>query len=200
MRVVVAEDQAMVRGALVALLELEPDIEVVGEVGDGAAVPALVADLHPDVVLVDVEMPGLDGVEVTARVATAAPQTRVVILTGFERPGLVHRAMAAGARGFLVKGDRASGLGPAPRRIVAGELVVDERLAARALSGGACPLSTRQLDVLRAGAQGQAVADVAARLHLAPGTVKNYVSSAIAVLHVRNRAEAVAKATEEGWL
>ncbi|MEJ5913145.1 response regulator transcription factor [Pseudokineococcus sp. 1T1Z-3] len=200
MRVLVADDHAMVRGALVALLELEDDITVVGQVGTGTEVLAAARSLGADVVVLDHDMPGRDGIEVTAQLAEELPGCRVVVLTGFERPGLLRRAMSAGARGFLVKSAHAAGLAPALRRVMAGELVVDERLAAQALSGGACPLTDRQLDVLRAGAHGQPLSEVAAALHLAPGTVKNYVSAVLTVLGVRNRAEAVAMAVDRGWL
>ncbi|RFU20022.1 response regulator transcription factor [Geodermatophilus marinus] len=199
-RVLVAEDQGMVRGALRALLELEEDIEVVAEVGRGDEVVDAARAHRPDVALLDIEMPGRDGIEAARELATAVPGCRAVVLTTFGRPGFLRRAMEVGAAGFLVKDAPVAELARAIRAVVAGERVIDRELAAAALALGATPLSAREADVLREAADGATVADIARRLFLSEGTVRNYLSSAIGKTGARTRVEAARVAEEKGWL
>ena len=190
----------MVRGALAALLGLEPDIEVVAEVGRGDQVVPRAVDCRPHVALLDIEMPGQDGIAVAARLRQALPGCRVLMLTTFGRPGYLRRAMASGASGFLLKDAPAGELAVAIRRTMAGERVVDSQLAAQALSEGESPLSTREAEVLVAVARGASVAEMADLLFLSEGTVRNHLSAAIQKLHARNRMEAAMIAKEKGWL
>ncbi|GAA2014745.1 response regulator transcription factor [Nakamurella flavida] len=199
-RVLLAEDQAMVRGALRALLDLEPDIEVVVEVGRGDEVPGAALAHRPDVALLDIEMPGQDGIEAARALATALPSCRCVVLTTFGRPGFLRRAMEAGAAGFLVKDAPVAELAAAIRAVMAGERVIDRALAASALTLGATPLSDREADVLRAASDGATVAGIAARLFLSEGTVRNYLSQAIGKTGARTRVEAARVAQDRGWL
>jgi len=199
-RVLIAEDQTMVRGALRALLDLEDDLEVVAEVGRGDAVVEAAREHRPDVALLDIEMPGLDGIEAARALATAVPEVRAVVLTTFGRPGFLRRAMEVGASGFLVKDAPVADLARAIRAVVAGERVIDRELAAAALAIGATPLSAREADVLREAADGATVAEIARRLFLSEGTVRNYLSSAIGKTGARTRVEAARVAEEKGWL
>ncbi|MEW9551753.1 response regulator [Nonomuraea sp. NPDC050783] len=199
-RVMLAEDQGMVRGALASLLGLEPDIEVVGEAADGAQAVEVAARARPDVALLDIEMPGVDGLAAAAAITRDVPGCRVMILTTFGRPGYLRTAMEAGAVAFLVKDSPARELAAAIRRVHAGERVIDPGLAAAALSAGPNPLSGRERDVLAAAADGSTIGDIAGRLHLSEGTVRNYLSSAIQKTHARNRIEAVQRARTQGWL
>jgi two-component system response regulator DesR len=199
-RVLLADDQHLVRGALAALLSLEDDIDVVAEVGRGDEVVSAVHTHRPDVVLLDVEMPGLDGIAAAAALRAEAPGSRVLILTTFGRPGYLRRAMEAGALGFVVKDAPAEELAAAVRRVAAGERVVDPTLAAATLAGGASPLTGRERDVLVASRDGATIADIAARLFLSEGTVRNYLSAAIAKTGTRNRVEALRIAESNGWL
>ncbi|QKG24020.1 response regulator transcription factor [Actinomadura verrucosospora] len=199
-RVMLAEDQRMVRGALAALLSLEDDLEVVGEASGGAEAVAVAARTRPDVVLLDIEMPDRDGLDAAPEIRAAAPGCRIMILTTFGRPGYLRRAMEAGASAFLVKDGPAQELAAAIRRVVAGERVIDPALAAAALSAGPNPLSPRERDALEAGADGSTIADIAGRLHLSEGTVRNYLSAAINKVGARNRIEAVHTARAQGWL
>lgn len=199
-RILLAEDQGMVRGALASLLNLEPDLEVVGQVSDGTRVVDETMRLRPDVALLDIEMPGLDGLSAAEALRAADADCRVLILTTFGRPGYLRRAMAAGASGFLVKDGPVELLADAIRRVLAGERVIDPKLAVAALSAGDNPLSPRERDVLRAATDGSTATDIAARLHLSEGTVRNYLSSAIQKTGARNRLEAATTATENGWL
>jgi two-component system response regulator DesR len=199
-RVLLAEDQTLVRGALRALLDLEEDIEVVGEVGRGVEVVAAAQACAPDVALLDIEMPGMDGIEAAGRLAAEVPGCRAVVLTTFGRPGFLRRAMEVGAAGFLVKDSPVAELARAIRAVVAGDRVIDRDLAAAALALGATPLSAREADVLRAAAGGATVADIAGRLFLSEGTVRNYLSSAIGKTGARTRVEAARVAEEKGWL
>ncbi|MEV7968012.1 response regulator transcription factor [Sphaerisporangium sp. NPDC088356] len=199
-RVMLAEDQAMVRGALASLLGLEPDIEVVGEAANGEEAVAVALSARPDIALLDIEMPVMDGIEAAARICRAVPGCRVMILTTFGRPGYLRRAMEAGAAAFMVKDSPARELAAAIRRVLAGERVIDPVLAAAALSAGPNPLSQRERDVLGAAADGSTIGDIALRLHLSEGTVRNYLSSAIQKTHARNRIEAVQRAQSQGWL
>ncbi|MCP2340313.1 response regulator transcription factor [Actinomadura rupiterrae] len=199
-RVMLAEDQGMVRGALATLLGLEDDLEVVAEAAGGAEAVLVAERERPDVALLDIEMPGKDGLAAAAEIRAAVPSCRVMILTTFGRPGYLRRAMEAGASAFLVKDSPASDLAAAIRRVVAGERVIDPNLAAAALSAGPNPLSPRERDVLTAGADGSTIADIASGLHLSEGTVRNYLSSAITKVGARNRIEAVHTARAQGWL
>ena len=199
-RVLLAEDQTLVRGALRALLDLEPDIEVVAEVGRGDQVLAAAVEHRPDVALLDIEMPGQDGIEAARELAAQLPDVRAVVLTTFGRPGFLRRAMEVGAAGFLVKDSPVAELAKAIRAVVAGERVIDRDLAAAALALGATPLSGREADVLRAAADGATVADIAGRLFLSEGTVRNYLSAAIGKTGARTRVEAARVAAEKGWL
>lgn len=199
-RLLLAEDQSMVREALAALLGLEPDIEVVAQVARGDEVLAAAREHGVDVALLDIEMPGMTGIEATARLRDALPDVKVVVVTTFGRPGYLRRAMEAGADAFLVKDAPASQLAEAVRKVLAGERVIDPGLAAAALADGANPLTDREREVLRTAADGSTNAEIAAALHLSQGTVRNYLSTAIQKLAARNRAEAVRVAREKGWL
>jgi two-component system, NarL family, response regulator DesR len=199
-RVLLAEDQAMVRGALSALLGLEENIEIVAEVSRGDEVlPAALAAL-PDVALLDIEMPGGDGLEAAVALKESLPSCRVVVLTTFGRTGYLKRAMESGAAGFLLKDAPASELAAAIRRVMSGERVVDPGLAAAALSEGESPLTDREREVLSASANGATIEDVATMLYLSEGTVRNYLSTAIKKLGARNRVEAARLAERKGWL
>ncbi len=199
-RLLLADDQELIRSALAALLALEPDFEVVATVGRGDEVVAAVRSHYPDVALLDIDMPGIDGLAAAAVLAHEVPECRALILTTFGRPGYLRRAMESGARGFVVKDAPPEQLAAAIRRVAAGELVVDPVLAADTLASGASPLTARERDVLVAARPGATVAEIAARLYLTEGTVRNYLSAAIAKAGARNRAEAVRLADERGWL
>ena len=199
-RLLLADDQALVRGALAALLALEPDLEVVAEVARGDEVVRTALEVRPDVALIDVEMPGMDGTAATAALRKELPGCRVLIVTTFGRPGYLRRAMAAGAAGFVVKDTPARQLADAVRRVHAGLRVVDPALAAETLTSGDSPLTPRETDLLRAAREGGTVADLARVLHLSEGTVRNYLSSAMGKTGARTRAEAVRIAEESGWL
>jgi two-component system, NarL family, response regulator DesR len=199
-RVLIAEDQAMVRGALVSLLGLEDDIEVVAEVGRGDEVIEAARRGGAGVALLDIGLPGMDGLEVAAAMREELPGVRVVMLTTFNRPGYLRRAMEAGAAGFLLKDAPASELARAIRAAAAGERVVEPGLAAAALSQGENPLTTREREVLAEGRRHGTVAEMAAALHLSPGTTRNHLSSIIQKLDVHSRIEAIRVAEERGWL
>lgn len=199
-RLLLADDQALVRGALAALLDLEPDLEVVSEVGRGDEVIDAAKSARPDVALLDVEMPGLDGIEAAAALRTAFPGVRVLMVTTFGRPGYLRRAMEAGAAGFVVKDTPATQLADAVRRVHQGLRVVDPSLAAETLVAGTSPLTGRESDVLRAAREGGTVADIAKELHLSEGTVRNHLSAAIGKTGARTRAEAARIALDNGWL
>ena len=199
-RVLLAEDQAMVRGALSALLSLEDDIEIVAEASRGDEVLPAALDTLPDVALLDIEMPGGDGLEAAAVLHERLPSCLVVILTTFGRSGYLRRAMESGAVGFLLKDAPASELAEAIRRAEKGERVVDPALAAAALSEGDNPLTVREREVLATSEGGATIEDIAARLYLSEGTVRNYLSTAIKKLGARNRVEAARLAEKKGWL
>jgi two-component system, NarL family, response regulator DesR len=199
-RVLLAEDQAMVRGALAALLELEGDIEIVAQVGRADEVVAQALASHPDVALLDIEMPGGDGLEAAASLRQALPTCRTLILTTFGRPGYLRRAMESGAVGFLLKDAPATQLATAIRRAVAGERIVDPALASAALSDGNNPLTERERETLAAASHGASIAEIAATLFLSEGTVRNYLSTAIQKLGAQNRVEAAHIAEQKGWL
>lgn len=200
MRLLLADDQTLVRDALAALLAMEPDFEVVAAVGRGDEVVAAAKEAAPDVALLDIDMPGIDGLAAAAAMTDQVPDCRVLILTTFGRAGYLRRAMEAGARGFVVKDAPAEQLADAIRRVHGGELVVDPLLAAQTLAGGSSPLTGRERDVLVAARGGTTVAEIAERLFLSEGTVRNYLSSAIGKTGSRNRAEAVKVADDRGWL
>ncbi|GAB3387702.1 response regulator transcription factor [Amycolatopsis echigonensis] len=199
-RVLLADDQAMVRGALATVLGLEGDIEVVAQVGTGDEVVAAAKETAPDVALLDVQMPGMDGLTAAAELKTALPACRVIICTTFGRPGYLARAMAAGAAGFVVKDAPPEQLVEAVRRVHSGLRVVDPALAAESLATGTSPLTARERDVLSAAKDGSTVADIAKSLFLSDGTVRNHLSSAIGKTGARTRAEAVRLSEERGWL
>ncbi|MEZ0070766.1 response regulator [Planotetraspora sp. GP83] len=199
-RVLLAEDQGMMRGALALLLGLEDDIEVVAQVPSADAVVAAALDTRPDVALLDIEMPGGNGLDAAAELREKLPGCRVLILTTFGRPGYLRRAMEAGAYGFLVKDGPVEELASSIRRVLKGERMIDPALAAAALSTGSSPLTDRERDVLAAAADGSTIADIAARLHLSESTVRNYLSSAIGKTGTRNRIEAARLARHNGWL
>jgi two-component system response regulator DesR len=199
-RVLLAEDQAMVRGALSALLSREQDIEVVAEVARGDEVVQAAHSTRPDVALLDIEMPGGDGLAAAQALRTALPSCRVVILTTFGRSGYLRRAMESGAVGFLLKDAPASELAVALRRVMAGERVVDPDLALSALTSGNNPLTSREREVLSAALFGASIAEIATRLWLSEGTVRNHLSAAMQKLGAQNRMEAARLAEQKGWL
>ena len=198
--VVVAEDQTMMRSALTGLLGLEADLLVVGDVERGDQVVEAVTVHRPDVLVLDIELPGRSGLDVIDEVLRASPGTAVIIVTTFGRAGYLRRAMDAGARGFLVKDDPVEDLAGAIRTVAAGSTVVDPVLAAQALRAGPSPLTVREREVLVASDGGAPIAEMADALHLSSSTVRNYLSSAIGKTAARNRAEALRAAREEGWL
>lgn len=197
--VLLAEDQAMVRGALAALLKLESDLDVVGSCGDGEEAWAAIQRLRPDVVLTDIEMPKLSGLELAQRVRDHELPCKVVILTTFARPGYLRRALDAGASGYLLKDAPADRLADALRRVHRGGRAVDPELAVEAWSE-ADPLNDRERQVLRLAGEGLSAGDIAEQLHLSQGTVRNYLSEAIGKLGVSNRIEAYRIARQKGWL
>lgn len=199
-KVLIAEDQAMIRGALASLLALEDDIEVVAQVERGDEVVDAVRRTRPDVALLDIEMPGLDGISVAGRLARELPETRSLIVTTFGRPGFLRRALAEGASGFLHKDAPATELAAAIRTVAAGGTAVDSKLAAAALTEGESPLTPREHEVLAASANHDTAADIATTLYLSEGTVRNYLSTAMRKLGARNRSEAVEIAEQKGWL
>ncbi|GIG19910.1 DNA-binding response regulator [Cellulomonas chitinilytica] len=199
-RLLLADDQALVRGALAALLDLEPDLTVVAQVGRGDEVLHAVREQQADVALLDVEMPGLDGIAVAAELRQRYPACRSLIVTTFGRPGYLRRALDAGASGFVVKDTPAEQLAEAVRRVHRGLRVVDPDLAVESLAVGASPLTDRERDVLVCAAAGGTVADIARETFLSEGTVRNYLSSAMGKTGGRTRAEAARIAQENGWL
>ena len=199
-RLLLADDQALVRGAMAALLDMEPDLTVVAEVGRGDEVVGAARAHDVDVALLDVQMPGLDGVAAARELRAAVPGCRVLIVTTFGRPGYLRQAMAAGASGFVVKDTPARQLADAVRRVHQGLRVVDPALAAQSLAHGDSPLTERESDVLRSASDGGTVADIARELRLSEGTVRNHLSSAIGKTGARTRAEAVRLAVDNGWL
>ena len=199
-RVLLADDQALVRGAMGALLDLEPDIEVVAQTGRGDEVVAAARESGVDVCLLDIQMPGIDGVEAARQVRDQLPGVRVVMVTTFDRPGYLRRALDAGAVGFVVKTTPAARLAEAVRRAHAGLRTVDPQLANDLLFSGPNPLTVREQEVLRLARDGEPVARLARKLFLSPGTVRNHLSSAIGKTGAANRVEAARIATERGWL
>jgi len=199
-RVIVAEDQAMVLGALAALLETEPDITVCGRAANGREALTAIAKQKPDVLVTDIEMPEMTGLTLAAEVRERHPQTRVVILTTFARPGYLRRALDAGAKGYLLKDRPAAELAEAVRRVHRGLRVVDPDLAAEAWDSGSDPLTERERQILWRAGEGKSSLDIADELHLSEGTVRNYLSEAISKLGAANRVDAARIARAKGWL
>ncbi len=199
-RVLIAEDMHMIRGALVALLSLEHDIEVVAELDRGDTILEAALRTHPDVAVVDIDLPGLDGLAAAEVLHEQLPDCRTLVLTGLSQPGNLLRALKAHVRGFLLKDAPAERLAEAVRKVMAGERVLDPQLVAAAVETGASPLTDRETEVLRTAQTGLPTDDIATRLHLSPATVRNYLSNAIAKVGGRNRLDAIRIARDAGWL
>ncbi len=199
-RLLIADDEHLIRSALEALLGLEPDIEVVGGADTGREAAALAKALQPDICLLDIEMPGGDGIEAAADIAVHAPGTRCIIVTRHARPGVLRRALAAQVVGFVPKSTPAGELAQVIRDVAAGRRYIDPEIAAAALTAERCPLTARELDVLRAAREFSSVQEIAAQLFLSPGTVRNYLSSAMTKLGMRHRQDAAAHAWQQGWI
>lgn len=199
-RILLADDQALVRGALAALLDLEPDLDVVAQVGRGDEVIAAARESRAEVCLLDIEMPGLTGIEAAALLRTELPDVRSLIVTTFGRPGYVRRALDAGATGFVVKDTPAKQLADAVRRVHSGLRVIDPDLAAESLMAGPSPLTARETEILRFALDGSPVATIAAGVHLSEGTVRNHLSAAIGKTGATTRGEAARVAQSNGWL
>ncbi len=200
MKILLAEDQAMLRTALATLLDLEPDFEMVAQVEHGDQILAAARETKPDIALLDIELPGASGLDVAPQLLNELPKCTVVILTTFGRPGYLKRALEAGARAFLVKDAPVSQLAEQIRAAIAGSIVVDPTLAASALASPPNPLTDRERDVLTAASDGSSVATIASRLHLSESTVRNYLSAAIGKTGTRNRTAAERAARDRGWL
>ena len=199
-RILLAEDMRVLRETLAALLCLEADIEVVAEAADGREIVSMVSEKHPDVAVIDIGLPGMDGLTAAAQVRAECPWCRVLILTVLDRAGNVRRALAAGVAGFLPKDIPAADLVAAVRKVASGERVIDRRLVLKALEVPDSPLSPREAEVLRLYAEGAGPSEIAAVLFLSYGTVRNYLAAAVTKLGARNRVDAVHIATEAGWL
>jgi len=199
-RVLLAEDMHMVRGALVALLELEADIEVVAELASGDEILPTARTVQPDVAIIDIDLPGKDGITAATEINTELPSCRILILTSLGRPGAVRRALDARVHGFMLKDAPPEKLANAVRQISVGRRVIDSELALTAWDTEDCPLATREIEILRLAADGQDAAGIAAHLFLSPGTVRNYLTSAVTKLNARNRVDAIRIAKEAGWL
>ncbi|MBN6055274.1 response regulator transcription factor [Nonomuraea sp. RK-328] len=196
-RVLLADDEHLIRGALAALLDLEDGIEVVAQVGRGDEVLAAVTEHSPDVAVLDIEMPGMDGLSAAEQISS---KCKIVILTSLGRPGYLRRAMAAGVSGFLGKDASAEELAMAIRKVQSGGRYLDAELAAAAMAAGDSPLTDRERDALRLAGDGATIARIAGELHLTEGTVRNYLSSAMTKLNAQNRLEAIRTAQRMGWL
>ncbi|AKN74856.1 MerR family transcriptional regulator [Streptomyces sp. PBH53] len=199
-RVLLAEDLHMLRRALVSLLSLEDDIEVVAELSNGSDVVARARECRPDVAVLDIDLPGMDGISVASTLYTALPECRTLILTGLGQPGHLRRAVAAHAYGFLPKDAELERLTAAIRAVARGERAFDAALALAALDSEPGTLTSREIEVLRLAAQGEEAAQIARKLHLATGTVRNYLTTAVTKLGARNRVDAIRIARESGWL
>jgi two-component system response regulator DesR len=199
-KVLIAEDVHMVRGALVALLRLESDIEVVAEVAGGNEILPAAHTAHPDVAVIDIDLPGKDGLTVASELHEQLPECRTLILTSLGRPGTLRRALAAKVGGFLLKDAPPDKLASAIREVSVGRRVVDSELALAAWDSADCPLTGREIEVLRLAAGGANAVDIAARLYLSAGTVRNYLTTAVTKLNARNRVDAIRIAKEAGWL
>ncbi|HZM81103.1 MAG TPA: response regulator transcription factor [Candidatus Limnocylindrales bacterium] len=199
-RVMLAEDMHMVRGALVALLELEADIDVVAEVASGDDILPTALKNTPDVAVIDIDLPGIDGLTAASALHEQLPTCRTLILTSLGRPGTLRRALSARVGGFILKDAPSRDLADAIRRVAAGHRVVDSNLALAAWDSAECPLTAREIDVLRLAADGAEAPEIAARLFLSTGTVRNYLSTIATKLNARNRVDAIRIANESGWL
>ena len=199
-RVVLADDETLVRDALATLLGMQDGIEVVAQAETGTDAASAIAQWRPDVAVLDLQMPGLDGIEVVEAVSTTAPATRCLIVTSHGRPGYLKRALAAGARGFVPKTTSAKLLAEVIRKVHDGHRYVDPELSAEAIAAGDSPLTAREADVLEYAAGGAPIDEIAARAHLSPGTVRNYLSASVSKLGVTNRHEAVELARARGWI
>lgn len=199
-RILLAEDMHMVRGALVALLTLEHDLTVVAEVERGDRIVPTALDCEPDVAVIDVDLPGLDGLSAAAQLARQLPSCRTLILTSLGRPGTLRKALAAQVGGFLLKDAPPDRLADAVRDVAAGKRVIDPQLALAAFDNGENPLTPRETEVLRMAADGAEAADIASRLFLSVGTVRNYLTTVVTKLNARNRVDAIRVARESGWL
>ena len=199
-RVLVAEDMHLIRGALVALLSLEDDMTVVAELERGDEIVATAERVRPDVAVVDIDLPGIDGLTAAEQLHAVVPECRTLVLTGLSQPGNLLRALKAHVRGFIVKDAPAESLADGIRRVAAGQRVIDPGLVAAALETGASPLTARESDVLRAAQDGISTGEIAVRLSLSPATVRNYLSNAITKTGARNRIDAIRIARDAGWL
>lgn len=199
-RVLIAEDMHLIRGALVALLSLEQDMEVVAELDRGDGIVSTAVATQPDVAVLDIDLPGLDGLSAADQLHEALPACRTLVLTGLSQPGNLLRALKAHVRGFIVKDAPADALADAIRRVAAGQRVIDPDLVAAALETGASPLTARETDVLRAAEEGISTDEIATKLFLSPATVRNYLSNAITKVGARNRIDAIRIARNAGWL
>jgi two-component system, NarL family, response regulator DesR len=199
-RVLIAEDMHMIRGALVALLSLEDDVEVVAELERGDLIVQTALETHPDVAVVDIDLPGLDGLTAAEQLHQRLPECRTLVLTGLSQPGNLLRALKVHVRGFIVKDAPAETLADGIRRVARGERVIDPELVAAALEAGSSPLTAREADVLREASSGVPTDQIAARLSLSPATVRNYLSNAISKVGGRNRIDAIRIARDAGWL
>jgi two-component system response regulator DesR len=198
-KILIAEDQRLLRGALASLLDLEDDIEVVGQASDGAEALELICKLQPDICLMDIEMPQLSGLDVAEKIQAKALPSRVIILTTFARPGYFERAIKANIHGYLLKDEPSDRIAEAIRRVMAGHREVSPELIFGSLHNEN-PLTTREIDILKLAAQGGSAADIAKSMHLSYGTVRNYISEIINKLEAKNRMEAVRIAEEKGWI
>lgn len=199
-RVLVAEDMHMIRGALVALLSLEDDMEVVAELERGDTIVQTALSTRPDVAIIDIDLPGLDGLTAAEQLHRRLPECKTLVLTGLSQPGNLLRALKVHVRGFIVKDAPAEALASAVRRVSRGERVIDPELVAAALETGSTPLTARETDVLRAAQSGISTEEIAARLSLSRATVRNYLSNAISKVGGRNRIDAIRIAVDAGWL
>ena len=199
-RVLIAEDMHMVRGALVALLTLEHDMEVVAELERGDMIVPTALETHPDVAVLDIDLPGMDGLTAAEQLHQRLPECRALVLTGLSQPGNLLRALKVHVRGFIIKDAPAETLADGVRRVASGERVIDPELVAAALETGSTPLTTREADVLREAERGLPTEQIAVRLSLSPATVRNYLSNAISKVGGRNRIDAIRIARNAGWL
>jgi two-component system response regulator DesR len=200
LKILLAEDVHMIRGALTALLEMEPDFEVVAAVDRGDEIVRIALEKRPDVAVIDVDLPGMDGLTAAAELQERLPSCRCLILTSLGRPGILRRAMAARVLGFLLKDAPPDELARAVRAVARGQRAIDPALALSAWDSPGNPLSPRELEVLRRAAQGASAAEIAAQLHLSRGTVQNYLTATVGKLNARNRIDAIRIAEEAGWL
>lgn len=200
LRVLLAEDVHMVRGALIALLQLEPDITVVADVSSGEEIVPTAIRCAPDVAVIDIDLPGIDGLTAAALLHQRLPSCRTLILTGLGRPGTMRRVVAAHVSGFMLKDAPPTELAEAVRRVAAGLRVIDPELALMVRDGHDSPLSPREVQVLRIAAKGAEPVQIAAELHLSPGTVRNYLTAVVSKLRARNRVDAIRLAREKGWM